>query len=133
MIWIVLKVAPQRERRVHDDIKRELGLAACVPSVQKFRKGIGKGNKPVLIPYLVPLLPSYVFAGSGGIFPLHAIKSRDFVSGFVRFGQPGPATLSVAEVDRMRRLARARALIDAPRAQIDMVAGEARLAQLLSA
>ncbi len=39
----------------------------------------------------------------------------------------------VMDDNSMRRLARARALIDAPRAQIDMVAGEARLAQLLSA
>ena len=39
----------------------------------------------------------------------------------------------VMDDNSVRRLARARTLIDAPRAEIDMVAGEARLAQLLSA
>ena len=104
MIWIVLKTAPQREIEVSKDVAQTLSLATCVPCARKFRKGRAKGNKPVLIPYLLPLLPGYVFVGCRGLFPLRKIRDLDYVQGFVQF-DASPATLSDAEVDRMRQMA----------------------------
>lgn len=105
MIWHAITVAPQRERLVASELRNSLGLQTCVPCVQKHRRSMGKNNRPVLVPYLLPLMPSYVFVGSRHELPVYDIKSQQHVRDFVQFAGVY-ATLSDAEVDHIRRLAR---------------------------
>lgn len=105
MIWNVLTVAPQRERKVAAEIRAGLGLQVCVPCLQKHRKSRGKNNRPVLVPYLVPLMPRYVFVGAKNVLPVYDLMALEYVNGFVTFGGK-IATLRDAEVDHIRRLAK---------------------------
>lgn len=104
MSWYILTTAPQREFKASKALD-DLGLRAVVPYAIRHRKGRAKGNKPVMIPFRVPLLPGYIFAAPAhDDMPWYAIKALPDVRGRVAFdGQP--ALLSDAEVDRMRRLA----------------------------
>ena len=112
MIWHAITVSPQRERLVASELKTSLGLKTCVPCVQKHRRSRGKNNRPVLIPYLLPLMPSYVFVGSRYSLPVYDIKSQQHVRDFVQFGGQY-ATLTDAEVVRIKMLAK-QATVDLP-------------------
>lgn len=101
MIWHVLTTVPQREFRAGIELQR-LGLATVIPYTIRHRRQMGKGNRPIMVPYKVPLLPSYAFVG--GDIPWYDIKSLRDIRGRVEF-DGSPAIVSDADVDRVRRMA----------------------------
>ena len=101
MIWHVLTTVPQREFRAGIELQ-QLGLATVIPYTIRHRKQMGKGNRPIMVPYRVPLLPSYAFVG--GDVPWYDVRSLKDIRGRVEF-DGSPAIVSDADVDRVRRMA----------------------------
>lgn len=101
MIWHILTACPQREFRAGIELQR-LGLATVIPYTIRHRKQMGKGNRPIMVPYKVPLMPSYVFIG--GDVPWYDVRSLRDIRGRVEF-DGRPARLSDLEMDHVRRLA----------------------------
>lgn len=100
--WFVVTTVPQREFRAGLELER-LGLATVIPYTIRHRRQLGKGNRPIMVAYRVPLLPSYAFIGGDSI-PWYDIKSLRDVVGRVSF-DGHPAIVSDADVDRVRRMA----------------------------
>ena len=106
--WYVLEVAGQRELEITVKL-REGGLLAMVPTERRYRRTRSKQGKPVLLPYVYPLMPGYVFAGSHekSKFPWLRVRSMRDVWGVVSFHENGwPAELSDRDIDMIRQMAK---------------------------
>lgn len=103
-VWHVLNVAPQREMRVAIDLRRQ-GLLAMLPTERRYRKTRGKGNRPVIMAYSHPVIPSYVFVGSDHAMNWPAIAKVEHVRGYITFDPDGePARLTPSDIAIIRRL-----------------------------
>ena len=88
---------------------RSSGLLAMVPCERRFRKTLSRQGKPVLMSYLYPLMPGYVFCGmrNENAFPWLRIRSMRHIWGVVSFDEEGwPAKLSDKDIDTIRQMAK---------------------------
>ena len=104
--WYVLEVAGQRELEVTAKL-REAGYLSMLPCERRYRKTRSKQGKPVLMPYLYPLMPGYVFAGFTGTVPWAKIKATRHIWGVVSFEEDGsPTRLTDRDIDKIRTMAK---------------------------
>lgn len=102
--WYVLTTLPQREFKAERELSNGLGLHTLVPYEIRHRKSLAKGNKPVMVPYRVPLMPGYLFAGSSDDLPWYDIRAIRDIRGSVQFGGIH-ATLTDTQMSRIRAMA----------------------------
>ena len=102
--WYVLTTLPQREFKAERELSNGLGLHTLVPYEIRHRKSLAKGNKPVMMPYKVPLMPGYLFAGSSDDLPWYDIRAIRDIRGSVQFGGIH-ATLTDLQMARIRAMA----------------------------
>ena len=95
---------PQREFKAERELSNGLGLRTLVPYEIRHRRSMGKGNRPVMVPYRVPLMPGYLFAGAMGGLPWRDVMEIRDIRGKVAF-DGSPARLTDAQVDHVRRMA----------------------------
>lgn len=101
--WFVCCTVPQREFKAADELAA-LGLMTLVPYEVRHRKQLGKGNRPVMVPFPVPLMPSYVFLGTKDVVPWYDVRSLRDVRGQISFDGT-PARLGEIEIARIRAMA----------------------------
>ena len=101
--WYVCTTVPQREFKAADELSA-LGLMTLVPYEVRHRKAMGKGNRPVMVAYRVPLMPSYVFIGTRDVVPWYDVRALRDVRGQVSFDGT-PARLGEPEIARIRAMA----------------------------
>lgn len=104
MIWHVLTTMPQREFKAERELMNGLGLRTLVPYETRHRRAMGKGNRPVMVPYRVPLMPGYLFAGGTHGLPWRDVMEVRDIRGKVSFDGI-PARLTDAQIDHVRRMA----------------------------
>ena len=104
MTWHILTTVPQREFRAGVELDA-LGLRTLVPYELRHRRAIGKGGRPVMTGYRVPLLPGYLFVNGGDdCLPWRDVMELRDVRGCIWSGGI-PARLTDAQIDHVRRLA----------------------------
>ena len=99
--WHCLRVMTQRESTVAAELNRGLGLSTYVPSETS---KIIRARRVVEVERC--LIPGYVFAGHLEGMPWRDVSATRHVIGPL-LAMDAPATLSQAEIDRMRALERA--------------------------
>ena len=119
MIWRALMVKGGREIATAAEIRRGLGLRTCVPCMRKSVRRIGKQGRIMQVPIAVPLMPGYAFVGAPYELPARDLLEVEHVLKFVQFGGVY-CTLTDAQVDHMRRLARQFKLLSQPKSKFQV-------------
>lgn len=97
--WHILRVRTMRERWLANELRRGLGLKTYVP-VEKVVATLRARR----IERIRPLMPGYVFAGCFETMPWHDIASTRHVIDWLTVDDDRPATVTDAEIERIRAL-----------------------------
>lgn len=97
--WHILRCMTMRERWLANELRRGLGLKTYVP-VEKVVATLRARR----IERIRPLMPGYVFIGSPYGIPWSDVKATRHVIDYLKVDDETPASVSDAEVERIRDL-----------------------------
>lgn len=103
LYWYVLRVPPQKEQRVADQLRRR-GWDVFLPVEHRYRKKTRYCKSKVAIPY--PLMPGYVLLGSPSM-PVPWLRIFEHSDATSVIGYQGrPTQIQPAVIDRLLGLAK---------------------------
>ena len=99
--WHIVRTVGARERHVAGELSRGLGLRTYYP-VERFKLT----RRARTIERVRPLMPSYIFAGCIDSMPWRDIAAVKGIVDWLTIDDDIPATVSGAEIERIRQLER---------------------------